>query len=52
MAKKLKLQQETAVIPQPGIWMQQVCATLGPLHLLTFGEALADHDVHPGFGQA
>jgi hypothetical protein len=30
---------------------QQVCPTLSPLHLLTFGEALADHGVHRGFGQ-
>jgi hypothetical protein len=31
---------------------QQVCAALRPLHLLAFGEALADHGVHRGFGQA
>ena len=34
-------------IERPGSGLQQqVCAALRPLHLLTFGEALADDGVH------
>jgi hypothetical protein len=40
-------------VERPGSGLQQqVCAALCPLHLLMFGEALADHSVHRGFGQA
>jgi hypothetical protein len=31
--------------PRSGL-QQQVCAALGPLHLLAFGEALADDGIH------
>ena len=48
----LELRPEGAVEGPRAYLEQQVCATLGPLHLLTFGEALADHGVHRGFGQA
>jgi len=40
-------------IERSGSGLQQwVRAALGPLHLLAFGEALADHRVHRGFRQA
>jgi hypothetical protein len=40
-------------IERPGLGLQQqVRAARCPLHLLAFGEALADHRVHRGFGQA
>jgi hypothetical protein len=40
-------------IERPGSGLQQqVRAAFRPLHLLAFGEALADHRVHRGFGQA
>ena len=37
--------------PRSGL-QQQVRAALRPLHLLTFGETLADDGVHRGLGQA
>lgn len=38
-------------IERPGSGQQQVRAAFRPLHLLAFGEALADDGVHAGFRQ-